>query len=332
MKRYIFAIDTAYANNGSCLAEAGKMPAYVDRANLLVTGNGEVYSSYEEQHSFEYTYKYVVERIQTMQAAQLCIIEKAMITDDEKRFVRDPSESMRANVVLERNLYAIMSTFHIMGYLPPVLVVPPSRWQKVLGIPTMSYKEHKLKACEMFTKMTSPAFVESIKLQYFDRKYDDIAEAYLITQAAHKEFDKWYEEATTYHNHNAHVSNFAAKIKKEQRMAQLPKITDNIKFVDGKTRFNWLVQYKRFQQDTKPKKPMFKASVLDAVKASTMKESTDETVEKSKKKPKASPVEPKEKTPSKVVKSKKKVKVITMSDEEEDCVVVINQDDSDLEF
>lgn len=328
MQRYVFAIDTAYANNGACLAEEGKLPVFTDRANMLVTGNGEIYNTYEEKYSFEYAYKYVIERIQTMQAAQLIIIEKALIKDDQNRFIRDPSESMRANVVLERNLYSIISMFHIMGYLPPVLVVSPEKWQHVLGIPKMSYQAHKQKSCEMFAQMTSPAFVESIKMQYFDRKYDDIAEAYLITQAAHKDFDKWYKEATTYHNHDAHISNLGARITREQRMAPLPKITDDIKFVDGHTRYNWLVQHKRSKNETKMKK-IFKGNVLEAVKASTNNEPEKETTTKGKKKPVVSPVQAKEKSTEKKPKSKKKVKVITMSDEEDDCVLV---DDSDLEF
>jgi hypothetical protein len=268
MKRYVFAIDTAYSNNGACLAEEGKIPVFTDRANLLVTGSGEIYASYEEQHSFEYTYKYVIERFQTMQASKLIIIEKALIKDGENRFIRDPSESMRANVVLERNLYSIISMFHIMGHLPPVLVVPPTRWQAVLGIPKMSYQMHKLKSCEMFMKMTSPAFVESVKMQYFDRKYDDIAEAYLITQAAHKEFDKWYKEATTYHNHSADIHNLGARIRSEKRMAPLPKITDDIKFVDGKTRYTWLVEHERFKRENKKTKLSI-GNVLEAVKVST---------------------------------------------------------------
>jgi hypothetical protein len=218
--------------------------------------------------------------------------------------------------------------FHVMGYLPPVLVVPPERWQAVMGIPKMSYQAHKQKSCEMFAQMTSPAFVESIKMQYFDRKYDDIAEAYLITQAAHKEFDKWYKEATTYHNHDAEISNLGGRISREKRMAPLPKITDDIKFVDGNTRYNWLVQHKRFKNDAKTSK-IFKNNVLEAVKASTSNEPEKETTQKPKKKPAVSPVQPKPKATEKKPKSKKKVKVITMSDEEDDCVLV---DESDLEF
>lgn len=255
MKKYIFAIDTSKVNNGSCLSAFKEKPLYADRCNMLVTSKGTIYKEYTEQISTELASHFIFDRFQFMQKSSLIMIEKAMIVDEDengnKKFVKDPTELMRGNVVLERTLYAMIYTYHLMGLLPPVIVVAPREWQTAVGIPKMSYKAHKITSCAKFADMVGSDTVEFLKSEYYDRKYDDIAEAYLMTQAGHILFDDLYERATTYHNHTTSIGNFGKNVNKETRM-QPPRLhTDDIKFVDGKTRFLWNLDYIRYVQTKK---------------------------------------------------------------------------------
>jgi len=286
-KKLIFAIDTAPANLGSAFAAKSETPVYSDRANLLITGDGRIYAEYEEKLSTELCTNYLRDRWEIIKQADLVIVEKAIIIKNGK-YVHNPSETQRACVVVERTLYTILWTYFSLGLGPPVVIVSPKTWQTALGIPTMSYEEHKKFSCAMFEELVGSDYVEFIRSQFPDRKFDDIAEAYLMCQAGHMLFDKLLLQAQRTLNHTTTYQTLGANISSEARIAVPKPLTEGGTITDSKISFQRHMDYQRFckakKHDKKyrsilppaPKPPKKKAK--KETEKTTSKEVTKETI------------------------------------------------------
>lgn len=301
-KESIFAIDTARRNLGSVLTDFDKTPSYADRTTLQLTGDGRFYKQYEEGISTELCINYLRDRWKFIEQAGLVVIEKAMVKRHDK-FVRDPTEGERAAVVIERTLYSILWSYYSLGYGPAVIVVTPTWWQQVNGIPPMSYEAHKKKSCDMFRAIVGNPFTEMIESHYIDRKFDDIAEAYLIARAVFIRADFIKKEFEVNSNHSAKFDELGKNVMRESRVLGDITLLEGGTYTDPKYRKHWLYTCEKYY-DSKPaaaKLNKNKFPVLAPIDSQPAKETKQKQPNKKDEDEEEMPVKKKKKKSKKVI-------------------------------